>query len=130
MREKPSTGSDMIRDTYEKVASIREHFLMSQSRQKSYDNQRQRPLEFELVKGYSKRGMVKFEKRGRLSLRYIGTFEVLERIWTIAYQFALPPNLSTIHGVFHASMLQKYTLDPTHVVNWGELVVDTDRTFE
>ena len=43
---------------------------------------------------------------------------------------ALPPSLSTVHIVFHVSMLQKYTQDPTHVVDWGELVVDADGTFE
>ena len=39
-------------------------------------------------------------------------------------------NLSGVHAVFHVSMLRKYTPDPTHVVDWGELVVDADRTFE
>ena len=49
---------------------------------------------------------------------------------TVAYRLALPPSLSGVHAVFHVSMLRKYTLDPTHVVDWGELVVDTDETFE
>ena len=39
-------------------------------------------------------------------------------------------SLSSVHDVFHVSMLWKYTPDPTHVVDWGELVVDTDGTFE
>ena len=43
---------------------------------------------------------------------------------------ALPPSLSSVHAVFHVSMFWKYTPDPTHVVDWGELVVDTDGTFE
>ena len=46
------------------------------------------------------------------------------------YQLALPSILSRVHEVFHVSMLQKYTLDPTHVVDWGELAVDADGTFE
>ena len=49
---------------------------------------------------------------------------------TVAYQLALPPILSSIHEVFHVSMLRKYTPDPTHIVDWGELVVDADETFE
>ena len=49
---------------------------------------------------------------------------------TVAYRLALPPSLSCVHEVFHISMLQKYTLDPAHVVDWGEIIVHTDRTFE
>ena len=48
----------------------------------------------------------------------------------VAYQLALPPSLSSVHDIFHVSMLRNYTPDPTHVVAWGELFVDTDRTFE
>ena len=76
-----------------------------------------------------KRRVVRFGKKGKLSLRYIGSFEVLERVGTVAYRLALPPILSSVHAVFHVSMLQKYTPDPTHVVDWGELVVDADETF-
>ena len=75
-----------------------------------------------------KRGMVRFAKRGKLSLRYIGPFEVLERVVTVAYWLALPSSLSSVYAVFHVSMLRKYTLDPTHVVNWEELLVDADET--
>ena len=49
---------------------------------------------------------------------------------TVAYRLALLPSLSGVHEVFHVSMLRKYTPDPTHVVDWGELIVDTDGTFE
>ena len=49
---------------------------------------------------------------------------------TVAYRLALPPSLSGVYEVFHVSMLQKYTLDPAHVVDWGEIIVDTDGTFE
>ena len=74
--------------------------------------------------------MIWFGKRGKLSPRYIGPFEVLERVGIVAYQLALPPSLLSVHDVFHVSMLRKYTQDPTHIVDWGELVVDTDGTFE
>ena len=49
---------------------------------------------------------------------------------TVAYRLALSPGLSSVHTVFHVSMLRKYTPDPTHVVDWGELMVDVDGTFE
>ena len=74
--------------------------------------------------------MIRFGKRGKLSLRYIGPFEVLERVGAVAYRLTFPPSLSSVHEVFHVSMLRKYTPNPTHIVDWGELVVDTDGTFE
>ena len=51
-------------------------------------------------------------------------------VGAVAYRLALPPSLSSVHEVFHVSMLRKYTPDPTHVANWGELVIDTDGTIE
>ena len=74
--------------------------------------------------------MVRFGKQGKLALRYIGPFEVLESVGIVAYQLALPLSLFGVHEVFHVSMLQKYTLDPTHVVDWGEITFDTDGTFK
>ena len=82
------------------------------------------------LKVMPKRGVVRFGKRGKLSPKYIKPFEILERVGTIAYRLALPPSLSGVHAVFHVSMLRKYTLDPTHVVDWGELVIDANGTFE
>ena len=77
-----------------------------------------------------KRGVIRFGKRGKLLPRYIGPFEVLERVGPVVYRLALSPSLSSVHEVFHVSMLRKYTPDPTHIVDWGELVVDADGTFE
>ena len=133
--ERSITGSDLIRDTFEKVGLIRKHILMAQIRQKSYADRRRRPLEFEVgdhvfLKVMPKRGVIKFGKQGKLSPRYIGPFEILERVGTVAYRLALSPSLSSVHEVFHVSMLWKYTPDPTHVVDWGGIVVDTDETFE
>ena len=77
-----------------------------------------------------KRGVVEFGKREKLSSRLIGPFEILERVGTVAYQLALPPSMSGVHEVFHVSMLRRYTPDAAHVVDWGEIEVDTDETFE
>ena len=77
-----------------------------------------------------KKGMVKFGKRGKLSARFIGLFEILERIGTVAYRLALPPSMTGIHEVFHVSILRKYTPDPAHVVDWLQIEVDTNGTFE
>ena len=77
-----------------------------------------------------KRGVVRFDKCGKLSLRFIGPFKILERVSTVAYRLALPPSMSGVHEVFHISMLRRYTPDPAHVVDWGKIEVDTDVTSE
>ena len=64
-----------------------------------------------------KRGVIRFGKRGKLSPRYIEPFEVLERVGAVEYRLALPPSLSSVHEVFHVSMLRKYTPDPNHIVD-------------
>ena len=96
---------------------------------------RRRPLEFEVrdhvfLKVMPKRGVVRFGKRGKLSPRFIGPFEILERIGSVVYRLALPPSMLGVHKVFHVSMLRKYTPDPAHVVDWGQIEVDTDGIFE
>ena len=64
-----------------------------------------------------KRGIVRFRKPGKLLSRYIRPFEVLERVGIVVYRLALLLGLTGVHAVFHVSMLQKYTLDSTHVVD-------------
>ena len=133
--ESSITGPDLIRDTSEKVNLIRQRLLTAQSRQKSYADVRRRPLDFEVgdhvfLKVMPKRGVVRFGKHGKLSPRLSGPFEILERVGTVAYRLALPPNMIGVHEVFHISMLLKYTPDPVHVVDWGQIEVDTDGTFE
>ena len=95
---------------------------------------RRRPLEFEVgdhvfLKVMPKRGVVRFGKRGKLSPRFIGPLAILERVGTVAYRLALPPSMSRVHEVFHVSMLRRYTPDPAHVVDWGEIEVYTDGTL-
>ena len=77
-----------------------------------------------------KKGVVRFGKRRKLSMRFIGPFEILERLGTVAYRLALPPSMSGVHEVFYVSMLWRYTPDSAHVVDWGEIEVDMDETFE
>ena len=122
MGESSITCPDLIRDTSEKVSLIRHRLLTEQSRQKSYVDERRRPLEFEVgdhvfLKVMPKRGVVRFGKRGKLSPRFIGPFEILERVGTFAYRLALPPSMSSVREVFHVSMLREYTPDPAHEVD-------------
>ena len=113
---------DLIRDTSEKVSLIRQRLLTAQSQQKNYADVRRRPLEFEVgdhvfLKVMPKRGVVRFGKRRKLSSRFIGPFEILERVGVVAYRLALPPSMSGVHEVFHVSILRKYTSNPSHVVD-------------
>ncbi|KAF5940606.1 hypothetical protein HYC85_021773 [Camellia sinensis] len=119
----------------EKVALICKRLVTAQSRQKSYADRRRRPLSFEVgdhvfLKISPRRGLMRFGKSGKLSPRFIGPFEILERIWEIAYRLALPPQLSGVHDVFHISMLRKYEPDPSHVLDWTDLEVDEDVSYE
>ena len=77
-----------------------------------------------------KRGVVRFDKHGKLLLRFIRPFEILEWVGTVAYRLALLPSMSGVHEAFHVSMLQRYTPDPAYIVDWGEIEVDMDGTFE
>ena len=114
------TGLDLIRDTFENVILIRQCLLTTQSWHKSYADVRRRPLEFEVgdhifLKVMPKRGVVRFGKPGKLSPTFIGPFEILERVGTIAYRLALQPSMSGVQEVFHVSMLRRYTPDLAHV---------------
>ncbi|XP_058203011.1 uncharacterized protein LOC131317481 [Rhododendron vialii] len=77
-----------------------------------------------------KKGVIRFGKKGKLSPRYIGPFNIVEKIRKVAYRLALPPQLDRVHNVFHVSMLRKYLALPTHVLNWEDLTIEEDATYE
>ena len=60
--------------------------------------------------------VIRFGKNGKLSHRFIGPYEVIEKVGPVAYRLALPPELENIHNFFHVSMLRRYRSDPSHVV--------------
>nr|XP_009765614.1 PREDICTED: uncharacterized protein LOC104217154 [Nicotiana sylvestris] len=73
---------------------------------------------------------MRFGQKGKLSPRFIGPYEILERICPIAYKLALPPELGNIYNVFHVSMLRKYRSDPSHVLPIESIEVNPDLTYE
>ncbi|KAA0061989.1 pol protein [Cucumis melo var. makuwa] len=81
------------------------------------------------LKVASMKGVLRFERRGKPSSRFVGPFEILERIGPMAYRLALSPSLSTVHDVFHVSMLRKYVIDPSHVVNYEPLKIDENLSY-
>ena len=76
------------------------------------------------------RGVVRFGLRGKLNPRYIGPFEVLQRIGEVAYNLALPPELSNINNTFHVSVLRKYVPDPSHIIEYAPLELKEDLTYK
>jgi hypothetical protein len=85
---------------------------LAQSRQKSYADNRRRELRFYVddfvyLKVSPMRGLHHFKIRGKLALRYIGPFKIIEQRGEVAYQLELPPQLSDVHDVFHVSQLRK-----------------------
>ncbi|KAJ0963149.1 hypothetical protein J5N97_028271 [Dioscorea zingiberensis] len=76
------------------------------------------------------KGVWRFGKRGKLSPRYIGPFEILERVGTVAYRLALPPDLAQVHNVFHVSMLRKCLTDPTKIIEYEPVELQQDLSYE
>ena len=73
--------------------------------------------------------VIRFGVRGKLSSRYIGPFEILERIENVAYRLALPPALEGMHSVFHVSQLRRYDADESHVLDHSELELQDDLSY-
>jgi hypothetical protein len=76
------------------------------------------------------KGVVRFIKRGKLAPRYVGPFEIIERIGAVAYRLKLPQELSNVHDVFHVSNLKKCLADETTYVPLNEIRVDSNLTFK
>ena len=83
-----------------------------------------------LLKVSPMKGVMRFGKKGKLAPRYIGPFEILERIDMVSYRLALPPDMSQVNQVFHVSMLRKYISDPSHVLQPQSVELNEDLTFE
>ncbi|XP_075515504.1 uncharacterized protein LOC142550153 [Primulina tabacum] len=126
---------ELVQQTADVVALIQERMRTAQSRQKSYADVRRRPVAFEVgdhvfIKIAPLKGVMRFGKKGKLSPRYIGTFEILDKIGDRAYRLALPPDLERVHNVFHVSMLRKYLPNPSHVLRHESLDLLPNLSYE
>ena len=100
---------------------IREQLKVATDRQKSYVDMKRKDIRYEIrekvfLKISPWKKVMRFGKKGKLSPRFIGPFEVIEKMGPVAYRLALPPKLKKIHNVFHVLMLRRYRSDPSHVV--------------
>ena len=114
---------NFVQECNEKILLIRQRLIIAFSHQKSYADCRRCPLEFVVrdlvfLKVSPTRGVVRFDKRSKLSPRFVRPFEVVQWIRECAYRLALPPFLSKVHDVFHVSMLRKYIIDSSHVLDY------------
>ncbi|GKD64589.1 putative reverse transcriptase domain-containing protein, partial [Tanacetum coccineum] len=97
--------------------------------QKSYADKRRKPLEFSVgdyvfLKVSPWKGMVHFGKKGKLALRFIGPFEIIEKLGLVAYRLDLLEELDDVHDTFHVSNLKKSLADPTLQVPLDEIQVE------
>ncbi|KAM0054415.1 putative nucleotidyltransferase, Ribonuclease H [Helianthus debilis subsp. tardiflorus] len=128
------TGPDIVVDATEKIAQIRQRMAAARDRQKAYADKRSKPLEFQvgdrvLLKVSPWKGVVRFGKRGKLNPRYVGPFEITERIGKVAYRLNLPAELGAVHNVFHVSNLKKCLSDETLIIPFKELTIDERLQF-
>ena len=126
---------DMIREDQERVRLIQSRLVTAQSRQKSYADKRVRPLDLMVgdkvwLKVSPMKGVMRFGKKGKLSPRFIGPFEILRRVGEVAYELALPPRLAAVHPVFHVSMLRRYIPDESHVISYDSVELSSDLSYE
>ena len=126
--ERKLLGPELITRTVGVVEQIRQHMRTAQDRQKKWADTHRRRLEFEVgdhvfLKISPTRGVIRFGTRGKLSPRFIGPFDVIEKVGKVAYRLALPPSLAAVHDVFYVSQLRKYIRDESHVIDHSELEV-------
>ena len=119
--ERRLVGPELLQITSEKVKVVRDNLKIARNRQRSYADNHCRDLQFEIsdrvfLKISPWKSVLRFGRRGKLSPRYIGPYEILSKVGPVAYKLKLPPELSRIHDTFHVSMLRKYIPDPSHVL--------------
>ncbi|GJS76601.1 putative reverse transcriptase domain-containing protein [Tanacetum coccineum] len=125
---------ELVQETTDKVVVIRDRLKAARDHQKSYADNRRKPLEFQvsdhvMLKVSPWKGVVHFGKKGKLAPRFVGPFEILERISSVAYRLRLPEELSSVHDTFHVSNLKRCLADANLHVPLDEIKVDKTLHF-
>ncbi|GKB00509.1 putative reverse transcriptase domain-containing protein [Tanacetum coccineum] len=134
IRESRLIGLELVQETTNKVVLIKEKLKAARERQKSYVDNRCKPLEFAvedrvILKVSPWKGVIRFGNKGKLAPRYVGSFKILERISPIAYQLRLLEELSSMHDTFHVSNLKKCLADANLHVPLDEIKIDKTLHF-
>ena len=135
LNEHKIIGPDLVKDTKEKVQIIQQSLKVANDRQRSYANLKRKDIEFEVrdkvfLKVSLWKKILRFGRKGKLSPRFIGPYEILERVRPVAYRLALPLELAKLHDVFHVSMLRRYRYDTSHTLPIQDIQVQEDFTFD
>jgi hypothetical protein len=132
--ERKIFGPDLVVKAEDKVKIIQANLKTAQSRQKSYADQRRKPLQFQVgdfvyLRVSPTRGVQRFGIKGKLAPRYVGPFEILQICGPVAYKIHLPSQLAAIHDVFHVSQLKKCINIPTEIIETHAIEIEPDLTY-
>ncbi|GKA52855.1 putative reverse transcriptase domain-containing protein [Tanacetum coccineum] len=127
-------GPELVQETTEKISQIKDRLKAVRDRQKSYADKRRKPLEFSVgvyvfLKVSPWKGVLRFGKKWKLAPRFLGPFEIIEKVGPVAYMLDLPEELDGVHNTFHVSNLKKCLADPTLQVPLDEIQVDAKLNF-
>ncbi|GJU10155.1 hypothetical protein Tco_1132551 [Tanacetum coccineum] len=125
---------ELVQETTEKITQIKDRLKAARDHQKSYADKRRKPLElsvgdYVLLNVSPWKGMVRFGKKGKLAPRFIGPFEIIEKVGHVAYRLELPKELNGVHDTFHVSNLKKCLADYTGMCLLDEIRVYAKLNF-
>jgi hypothetical protein len=128
-------GPNIVTEAEEKVRQICANILAAQSRQKSYTDKRRRPLDFEVgdhvyLRVSPMKGVHRFGIKGKLALRYIGPYPIIDKYGPTSYQVELPSKLLGVHNVFHVSQLKRLLKPLTDVVVEDTISLEPNLTYK
>nr|GEY89036.1 putative reverse transcriptase domain-containing protein [Tanacetum cinerariifolium] len=127
-------GPELVQETTKKISQIKDRLKAARDHQQSYANRRIKPLEisvgdYVLLKVSPWKGVVRFEKKGKLKPRFIGPYEIIEKVGPVAYRLDFPKELNGAHDTFHVLNLKKCLADPTLQVPLDKIRVDAKLNF-
>jgi hypothetical protein len=132
--ERQIFGPDLVTETKNKVKLIQANLKAAQSRQKSYADQRRKPLQFQegnyvYLRVSPTKGVQRFGIKGKLAPQYIGPFEITEAYGPVAYRVHLPSLLAAIHDVFHISQLKKCIKVSTEIIEQQAIEIEPNLSY-
>ncbi|GMI64523.1 hypothetical protein HRI_000121600 [Hibiscus trionum] len=133
--EKHVSLLDVLKSTNEKVKLICDRLKAASDRQKSYADLKRKKIEYAVgdhvfLKVSPWKKVMRFGRKSKLSTRFIGPYEVVERVGPMSYRLRLPYELEKSHDVFHASMLQRYRSDSSHVMPVEDIELRLDLSYD